>query len=458
MDDENKDILPNENEYTQFKDSAPSDFLGYGYSSFDIYKSNTISEELPQQPELISPSLDDINIQRKKEKKKKSVFKFCLIFLLILFIPLGIGYGIGNILKSNISNIPSNFSEIHTEKDSSPSVAEEKIPEIPSGNADSLESLSNNTISIIKNVKPSVVCITSISESQDFFNFAYENEGSGSGIIFEVTDNDIYIMTNCHVIDGAKSVSISIEESDLIEARLVGKSETQDLAVIAISKKDAKSKGVTNIVPAKLGDSDALEVGAPVIAIGNALGGGNTATTGIISTPSKELTINNTKLTVIQTDAAINPGNSGGALVNGAGEVIGINTAKLATTNVEGVGYSIPINSAKPIIESLLNKKDAPFLGVYVATISEEMSSYYDIPQTGVIVTKIIENTSAAYSDIKEGDVITSFNDQPIFTSEQLSEAVTKCKVGETVQLNIIRNKSKVTVSVKLKSNPDTSF
>jgi serine protease Do len=478
-DDENlfsEDIQKNST--SSFDDGLTSDFSGYGYSNYNIYKNSTVEnasfsdavsplehqnsenyindslQNLHERDDSIihTRSVDDVVNQRKKEKTKKSVFKavvaVCFSVLLVIFIIT---------LSASVFVNKSKKDDVALFEDTAPADTTDEIPDIPVGNAENLDELSDNTIAVIKNVKPSVVCITSVSENQDFFNFTYESEGSGSGVIFDTTDDDIYIMTNCHVIDGAKSVSVSIEGSDLIDARLIGKSENDDLAVIAVSIKDAKNKKVNDVSVAKLGNSDSIQVGTPVIAIGNALGEGNTATSGIISTTSKELTINNTKLTLIQTDAAINPGNSGGALVNGAGEVIGINTAKIVTTSVEGVGYSIPINTAKPVIESLLNKQNAPFLGVYVTTISEQMSSYYNLPQTGVLVSQIIEGSSADGADIYEGDVITGLNGQPIFTAEQLSNAVAECKIGDTVTLTIRKN-SKTEVSVKLKANPDKGF
>lgn len=201
---------------------------------------------------------------------------------------------------------------------------------------------------------------------------------------------------------------------------------------------------------AEFGDSDSTQVGDTVIAIGNALGQGNTATKGIISVGAKEVNINGKKLTVLQTDAAINPGNSGGALVNQKGQVIGINTAKIALTSVEGVGYSIASNVAESLIEQLMNTTDSATLGVSVVTITDEMAQYYNLPTAGVMVQEVVQGGSAAQSGIKQNDIITSFNGQPTFTNDQLVSLVKKTKVGDTVNVKLIRNGQTLDVKVKM--------
>lgn len=313
-----------------------------------------------------------------------------------------------------------------------------------------IDEASANTVALIKKVNPSVVCITSVTQSQNWFNQTFESEGSGSGIIFSQDSANVYIATNAHVISGASRVSISVENSDLVSATLVGKDTNADLAVISVAWQDLKAVGVNNVTLAQFGNSSQLQVGESVIAIGNALGGGNTATAGIVSALAKDVDIEGRKLTVIQTDAAINPGNSGGALINSSGQVIGINTAKLAITSVEGIGYSIASDIAKPIIEQLMSTTDTPALGVYITTVSEELANYYGLPTAGVLVQSVIDGGSAAGSDIRTNDIITSFNGQPVFTAEQLTEAVKKCKVGDMVDITLVRNGETKTVAVKL--------
>ena len=317
---------------------------------------------------------------------------------------------------------------------------------------------NNNDLSVIqtldeesqKKVKPSIACITSVVQGTDFFNQSYESEGSGSGIVFYKDSQKAYIATNYHVISGASRVSISLNECDLVSAELVGKDANSDLAVISVKLSDLAAAGVKDVQVAEFGDSDSTQVGDTVIAIGNALGQGNTATKGIISVGAKEVNINGKKLTVLQTDAAINPGNSGGALVNQKGQVIGINTAKIALTSVEGVGYSIASNVAESLIEQLMNTTDSATLGVSVVTITDEMAQYYNLPTAGVMVQEVVQGGSAAQSGIKQNDIITSFNGQPTFTNDQLVSLVKKTKVGDTVNVKLIRNGQTLDVKVKM--------
>lgn len=321
-----------------------------------------------------------------------------------------------------------------------------------------MDEASKNTVEIINKVQPSVACITSIVQGTDFFNQTYQSEGAGSGVVFFKDSNNAYIVTNNHVISGASTVSISLNECDLVSAKLVGKDTNADLAVISVSLKDLAAVGVTNVQVAEFGNSEEVEVGETVIAIGNALGEGNTATKGILSSQTRDVNIQGTKLTVLQTDAAINPGNSGGALVNSKGQVIGINTAKISMTTVEGIGYSIASDVAKPIIEELMNSQSTPTLGVYITSVSEEVAAQNNLPQAGVLVQKVIEGGSASYSDIQPGDLITSFNGTPVFNTDQLMEAVKQCKIGQTVNVTIVRNGATKTVSVKMLESSSSTF
>jgi serine protease Do len=230
----------------------------------------------------------------------------------------------------------------------------------------------------------------------------------------------------------------------------VGKDSNADLAVISVNNSDILDAGIENVQLATFGDSDELQMGESVIAIGNALGQGNTATAGIVSALQKDVTIQGRKLSVIQTDAAINPGNSGGALVNSKGQVIGINTAKIALDSVEGIGYSITSNVAKPIIEQLMNSTDTPTLGVYVTAVTEELAEQYNLPTAGVLIQQVIDGGSAQKAGLRAGDVVTAYNGSPVFNSTQLIEAIKASKVGDTATLTIVRDGSTKTVEVTL--------
>ncbi len=324
-------------------------------------------------------------------------------------------------------------------------------------NTVSLDEASKNSIELIKKVKPAVVCITTKATSRDWFNQTYVSEGAGSGVIFHEDESNVYIVTNAHVVSGASQVLISISESDLVSASLVGKDTNADLAVISVSKTDLREVGITGVTVAEFGSSASMQMGESVIAIGNALGRGNTATAGIISAQQKETTISGKTLTVLQTDAAINPGNSGGALINNKGQVIGINTAKLANTQIEGIGYAIASDIAKPLIEQLMNTEETPALGVSVVDISESEAQYYGLPQAGVVISKVISGSAAEAAGLESGDIVTAFNDNPIFTSDQLINTIKACKVGDTVKVTIVRDGETVQKTAKL-TKANTGF
>ena len=324
-------------------------------------------------------------------------------------------------------------------------------------NTASLDEASKNTVELIKKVKPAVVCITTKATSRDWFNQVYETEGAGSGVIFHEDENNVYIVTNAHVVSGASKVLISVSESDLVSASLVGKNTNADLAVLSVTKADLNSVGITGVTVAEFGSSSSLQMGESVIAIGNALGHGNTATAGIVSTLPKEVSIQGKKLTVVQTDAAINPGNSGGALINSKGQVIGINTAKLAITEVEGVGYAIASDVAKPMIESLMNTSETPALGISVVDLSEQGAEYYGLPQAGVVIGQVYRGSAAEKAGLEAGDIVTAFNGDPVFTSEQLVNAIKKCSVGQNVSVTVIRDGETVQKTAKL-TKAQTNF
>ena len=377
-----------------------------------------------------------------------------------------IKYGVLSIVASGViglgigTAIPIASTAIEQTKTASIS---DEVKDIPTDTSNTnatvtMDEASKNTVEIINKVQPSVACITSIVQGTDFFNQVYQSEGAGSGVVFYKDSNNAYIVTNNHVISGASTVSISLNSCDLVSAKLVGKDANADLAVISVSLKDLANAGVKNVQVAEFGNSEEAQVGETVIAIGNALGEGNTATKGILSSQTRDVNIQGTKLTVLQTDAAINPGNSGGALVNDKGQVIGINTAKISMSTVEGIGYSIASDVAKPIIEELMNSKSTPTLGVYITSISEEVAQQNNLPQAGVLVQKVIEGGSASYADIQSGDLITSFNGTPVFNTDQLMAAVKKCKIGQTVNVTIVRNGATKTVSFKMLESSSNTF
>ena len=314
---------------------------------------------------------------------------------------------------------------------------------------------NDEVINTINKVKNSVVNISIKAQQAGFFNQIYESEGAGSGIVYSQDDEKVYIVTNNHVVEDATEVSISITGMENVKASLVGRDASSDIAVISVLKSDLKAAGINEVTPAVFGDSDTVQAGEYVIAIGNALGEGKTTTRGIISAEDKVINIDGKNLDMIQTDAAINPGNSGGALVNSAGQVIGINTAKYSSYSVEGTGFAIPINTAKDIITQLVEKGsvDKPYLGIVGYTIDEDFKRMYSIEANGVLIQSIEQGGAAEIAGLMRTDIITSIDGVQVTAIEQLQKEIAKHSSGDTVTLGIIRNGSTpMEVKVTLKN------
>ena len=317
---------------------------------------------------------------------------------------------------------------------------------------------------IVEEAMPSIVSITtkSVEEVQNYYGMfgqygAYspeqrEVQGSGSGIIIGKNDSELLIATNYHVVEGAETLSVGFCDSTACEAKVKGYDSERDLAVVAVSLDDIDSDTMDAITIATIGNSDDLKVGAQVVAIGNALGYGQSVTTGIVSAKNRQLNSDdtvgdydsdsNSATNLIQTDAAINPGNSGGALLNMNGEVVGINSAKLASTAVEGIGYAIPMSVAKPIIESLIQdgkytNENQAYLGIKGGDVSSEMVAY-GFPQ-GVYVSSVSAGSGAANAGLQEGDIITAVDSTKISSMTELQSALKSYKAGDKVTLTVAR-------------------
>ncbi|MDR1530719.1 MAG: trypsin-like peptidase domain-containing protein [Clostridiales bacterium] len=322
--------------------------------------------------------------------------------------------------------------------------AEQTSPESLINISAAVASGAQTVSSIIKNAANSVVSINVMSSTQ-VYNRVYNTPSAGSGIIFSEDDTRVYIVTNNHVIDGANSVTISLDDTTEVPAHLIGTDAAADIAVIYVNRAEMTGAGFNNYKIAGFGDSDQLQVGDLAIAIGNAVGEGKSATLGIISAVDKTLEIDSKSLAVIQTDAAINPGNSGGALINSQSQVIGINTAKLSAYGVEGMGYSIPINEAKAIVNSIMANKDAAssqpaLLGIAGETVTPEIKELYSFPSTGVFVQTVYMDTGAYAAGLRRGDLIVAFDGQRITSMEDLSAAIAKTTAGQTVELSIYKS------------------
>lgn len=317
---------------------------------------------------------------------------------------------------------------------------------------------------IVEKVMPSVVSITEttiVDNYDEFFGFyqgQQESQGSGSGIIIGQDDDNYYIATNNHVVDGANKIEITFVDSKVVEAKVKGTDASNDLAIVSVSKKKMKDSTKKKIVVATMGDSDKLRVGETAIAIGNSLGYGQSVTMGYIGALNREVELENGTMKAIQTDAAINPGNSGGALLNIEGEVIGINSAKLASEEVEGMGFAIPISKAKPILDKLIKKEvvsdeERGYLGITGRTVTDDEKEVLSYKE-GVFVVSVTKNSGAGMAGIKEGDIITKVDDEKVTTIEGLISTLESYKKGDKIKVTILRNNAgklkKKTIEVTL--------
>ena len=328
-------------------------------------------------------------------------------------------------------------------------------------------SSSSNVASVVNEVMPSVVSITSTIQSSNYYGFGtQESEGAGSGFIVAKTKDNLMIATNNHVVSDATSLTVGFADDTTAKATVVGTDSSADLAVISVNIKDIKDSTASKIKVATLGSSDDLKVGEEVVAIGNALGYGQSVTTGVVSAKNREVSLTDGTMNLLQTDAAINPGNSGGVLINMDGQVVGINNAKLEDTSVEGMGYAIPITTAKTILTDLMNAnsvstKDAAFLGVVGRDINESYSSALGIP-SGIYVSQVVSGSPAEKAGISAGDVITKFEGNNVSTMSGLKEKLALKKANTKVKITFKRaNQSgtyeEKTVTVTLGKKSDFS-
>ena len=328
-------------------------------------------------------------------------------------------------------------------------------------------SSSSNVASVVNEVMPSVVSITSTIQSSNYYGFGtQESEGAGSGFIVAKTKDNLMIATNNHVVSDATSLTVGFADDTTAKATVVGTVSSADLAVISVKLSDIKDSTASKIKVATLGSSDDLKVGEEVVAIGNALGYGQSVTTGVVSAKNREISLTDGTMNLLQTDAAINPGNSGGVLINMDGQVVGINNAKLEDTSVEGMGYAIPITTAKTILTDLMNAssvstKDAAFLGVVGRDINESYSSALGIP-SGIYVSQVVSGSPAEKAGISAGDVITKFEGNNVSTMSGLKEKLALKKANTKVKITFKRaNQSgtyeEKTVTVTLGKKSDFS-
>lgn len=445
---------------------------GYYYSTNDSQTNNGYNYN----------SNNNNNGNGKKKKKKRTLIAVVAVCVVLLAGTIGISAAYISKNKDSLTNVLedgtlSKNDNNSNNDNSSDSGNYESIGSTNTQNDANSSSTSGVTVtdvsSVVSSAMPSVVAITSKTlvesrndYSQDIWEYyfgggnsgnnksnSYEEDAAGSGIIVDQTSTELLIVTNNHVVEGADSLKIQFagtESKDSVDGYIKGTDSTKDVAVVAVKLKDIPSDVLKNIKKATLGDSDKVNVGEGVIAIGNALGYGQSVTTGIISAKDRKVQLENQTMTLLQTDAAINGGNSGGALLNASGEVIGINVAKYSSSgsssnaSVEGMGFAIPISSVKDIISNLETKEtrtkvsedERGYIGISGFDVDEQTSQAYSIPQ-GIQVQSVVKGGPAENAGIAASDVITKFDGQDVSSMTSLQSMLEYYKKGEQVKVTI---------------------
>lgn len=446
----------------------------YSFRKAEQRKTETYQPEPPEMSEPVKKT--------KKTKKKKSSgstfkkFAMCICLAVVFGLVAG-GVFIGvsaagiNVLGLNAAK---EDPEIEIPKVESVAPAGENSAEANTAEVSATSTGELTVAQVAERCMPAMVAITnkSITEVPNYFGFGsqnYESTFSGSGIIVDQNDQELLIATNNHVISGATTLTVCFVDETLVEATIKGSDAENDLAIISVKLSDIPSETLSAIKVIQIGDSDELAVGDQVVAIGNALGYGQSVSSGWVSAMNREVVIDNITLSLIQTDAAINPGNSGGALLNMKGELIGINESKYSDTSVEGMGYAIPVSTATPILSELMSKEtrykvdeqDASYIGITCKDISSDFAEMYGVP-TGVYVDSVEENGPAAQAGIKKGDIITNFDGTKLSSYTDLVAQLEYYAAGEIVEMTISRADNgeykEQTVLVTLGSANNTTF
>ena len=421
-------------------------------NEYNYYKPESevepVTEEFEEVIEEAEPAMGGAQegIKLKKQKKQKKIPKVVSVACLALIFGTISGsamwttnFALGKMLGTDVRKI---------------SAAGKTNTEVYSTKLNHSSSVTTSDISdVVERAMPSIVSITNLSlqEVQSFFggSYAQEIQSSGSGSIIGQNETELLLVTNNHVIEGSNTLTVSFVDETSVKAYVKGTDSEKDLAVIAVSLEDISDDTMEEIAVATLGDSSALKVGEPAIAIGNALGYGQSVTTGIVSATQRALGGNseenvNNSVKYVQTDAAINPGNSGGALLNINGEVIGINTVKVNADAVEGMGYAIPVSDVSDIITALMNKttrtkvdeEERGYIGIEGLDVNSQSAQLYSMP-TGVFVSKVMEGGAAEKAGITKGNIITKFDGTRVESMEALKSQLEYYKAGETVEVTI---------------------
>lgn len=427
----------------------------------------------------------------KKAKKVCNAFAMVIIFLImsllmIFIVEVGINYyETGKITYkvvpvTTIEKVVNHFNDEDLakqegaydnndgDKAAAKTTSDDKSADDKTSDNDKSEDDNDKSLTkLVDNIMPSIVAINCTVETTSGFgwygNNTTQSTSSGSGIIIAQNSYEVLIVTNNHVVSGAKSVEVVFNDGQSYKASIKGCDETSDLAVVAVSGNDISDDTLSNIKIASLGNSESLVVGDTAIAIGNSMGYGQSVTKGVISALNRSLATEDYSMELIQTDAAINPGNSGGALLNARGEVIGINSVKYVSTDTESIGYAIPISDALPIINDLINNEevsedDQAYFGIVAYTVSSQMSEYLDCP-LGISIKSVAKDSPADTAGIVSGDIITEFAGRKIKSMEEFQDIIKYKRQGQECEVVFSRLENGKYVdhkeSVTLTAKPD---
>jgi serine protease Do len=406
-----------------------------------------LDETIDQASETVEEPIREERVTWEEPEAKKPRRKglrgiaLFLVFVLIFSTGYGLGSGIAGLRAPRTQipyEVPNHASETNT------SVVVNREP--------------NLIVDLVDRVGPSIVAIQTEVVGTDVFGNAQLGQSAGSGVVFDRRSEELLLLTNQHVIDGARAIQVTFEDGVTVAAELLGADSETDLAVLKLSRDDFDDPAnFDRVQSVPFGDSSKVRTGEVAIAIGNPLGLGNSVTQGIISSQQREISTNGRQsVSLIQTDAAINPGNSGGALLNDRGELIGINTIKIADEKVEGIGFAIPINHAIPILEQLVETGEVvrPYIGIIGEALGAERARSWGVPE-GVLLVRVLVGTPAREAGLKAGDIITEFDGNRITTMEALLGQLYFKKVGESIEVKGYRDDVEFSVTLKLAQRAD---
>lgn len=419
--------------------------------------SNSYPNDFGQQPK----------VPKKKEPKKKNPFLRKAAACIVLGIFFGFFTGVSFYAVKSVNDYMESKNTVTASTGAvagAGQAAEKTSVEDTVAAKNEVTAVVTDVTKVVESVMPSVVSITNMyTAKENYFGqeMQSQQEAGGSGIIIGENENELLVATNYHVVESADELHVKFIDGSESTAQVKGTNSGMDLAVVAVQLSTLSAETKANITIAKLGDSDSLKVGEPAIAIGNALGYGQSVTTGVISALNRSIATETSQTqdsgigsesisSLIQTDAAINPGNSGGALLNMQGEVIGINSNKIGGTVIEGMGYAIPISTAQPIIEDLMtkttrlkvNEEEAGYLGISGVAVTEEVVATYGMPK-GVLIAQVYDGTGAANAGLIKGDIITKFDGSSVDSMEGLQKMLQYYSAGSEVEVTISQGSPK---------------